>query len=158
MSFFMLFGAAIICIGVKMLNEANESKGWQTVVGKVIGSSIQAKRFNTGSSSSRGGITYHADVRYEYVVDGLTQSSTEISAGDYGSSDPSHARQVAKQYPVGREVTVHYSPENPAKAVLQAGNNDVAKLVIVFGVFFIGFALAMFICAPEYMQRARESV
>ena len=148
----MLFGAAIFCIGLKVLNDANATKSWPTVKGKVVGSSVET------SLGKKRAIIYHANVRYEYVVDGLTQSSTEISSGDYGSSDPSHAQEVVNQYPVGMEVTVHYSPENPAKAVLEPGITRTAYFVIGFGAIFFGLPMTMFIFAPKSLQRSSASL
>jgi hypothetical protein len=113
----------------------------------VVSPSINAKRFN------KGGTTYHAEVPYEYAVDGQTQSSNQISFGDYGSSDPSHARSVVNKYPPGTVVTVHYSPSNPTQAVLETGINGHAYFVPVFGAIFFGLPLAMFIFTPRPLKR-----
>ena len=71
-------------------------------------------------------LLYHAEVLYEHVVDGQLQSSHDISFGDYVSSEPLHAKGVVNKHPAGTVVTVHYSPSNPTKAVLETGINGHA--------------------------------
>lgn len=94
-SVFILVGGVIFYFGVKSLFSAKASRSWPTVQGKIISSSMDSKR------SDKGGTTYHAEVLYEYNVSGQTQSSNDIAFGDYGSSDPSHARSIVNKYPAG---------------------------------------------------------
>jgi len=150
LSFFILLGAFFLWIGVKILHTANASKSWPTVTGKVVSSSVGTQR------GDKGGITYHGEVLYEYVVDGKTLSSHELSFGDYGSNDPSHAREVVNKYPVGTVVTVHYSPSNPEKAVLEPGIIGHTYFVPIFGAIFFTGPLLMFIFAPQSMQRVNN--
>lgn len=150
-SVFILFGGAILNSGVKTMFTANTSKNWQTIEGKIISSTVDSKR------GRKGGMTYHAEVLYEYTVNGQTQSSHDIAFGSYGSSDPSHARSIVNKYPAGSQVTVHYSPSNPAKAVLEVGISGQTYFVPAFGAVFFCAGLAMFIFAPAAIQRQRAA-
>lgn len=150
-SVFILIGGAILYSGVKSLFEANASKSWPTVQGKVISSSVDSK------SSSKGGTTYHAEVLYEYRVGGETHSSNDVAYGSYGSSNPSHARSIVNKYPAGKEVTVHYSPSNPSKSVLEAGISGQAFFLPGFGAVFFCAGLGMFLFMPGAIQRQRAA-
>jgi hypothetical protein len=137
----------ILYLGVKSLFEANASKSWPTVPGKIISSSVDSK------SGDKGGTTYHAEVLYEYRAGGQTQSSHDVAFGAYGSSDPSHARSIVNKYPAGSDITVHYSPSNPSKAVLETGISGQAFFLPGFGAVFFCAGLGIFIFIPGAIQR-----
>ncbi len=150
-SVFILLGAAVLNSGVKTLLTANASKNWQTVEGKVISSTVDSKR------GTKGGTTYHAEVLYEFTVNGQKQSSNDIAFGSFSSSDPSHARSIVNRYPAGSQVTVHHSPSDPAKAVLEVGISGQTYFVPAFGAFFFCAGLAFFLFAPAALQRQRAA-
>jgi hypothetical protein len=143
-SVFILVGAAVLSVGVKTLLTANESKNWPTVDGKVISSTVDSKR------GTKGATTYHAEVLYEFTVNGRKQSSNDIAFGSYSSSDPSHARSIVNRYPAG-------SPSDPAKAVLEVGISGQTYFVPAFGAFFFCAGLAFFVFAPAALQRQRAA-
>lgn len=150
-SVFILVGGVILFIGVKSLFAANASRSWPTVEGKVISSSVDSQR------SDKGGTTYHAEVLYEYKVGGQTQSAHDVAFGAYGSSNPSHARNIVNKYPAGSDITVHYSPSNPSDAVLETGITGQAFFLPGFGAVFFSAGLAMFVFMPRAIQRQRAT-
>lgn len=150
-SVFILIGGAVLFAGIKSLVSAKASESWPTVQGKVVSSQVDSKR------SDKGGTTYHAEVLYEYLVEGQLQSSNRVAFGGYGSSDPSHARQIVNKYPPGSEVTVHYSPSSPGESVIETGISGRTFFLPGFGAVFFCAGLAMFIFFPAAIKRQRAS-
>jgi Protein of unknown function (DUF3592) len=102
--------------------------------------------------SDEGATTYHAKVLYEYVINGKTQSSHDIAFGSYGSSDPSHARTILDRYPKCAQVTVHYSPSIPAKAILEFGISIQIYFLPIFGIIFFCVGIIIFVFVPGALQ------
>ena len=146
-SIFILVGGSIIFFGLKTLKTANDSTHWPTVAGKVTSSSVISKH------GDKGGVTYKAEVLYEYHARGQTQLSNEVAYGGYGSSNPSHAQTTVNHYPKGKRVTVHYSPDDPTKAVLEPGISSQAFFLPGFGSVFFSVGCAVFYFAPKITQR-----
>jgi hypothetical protein len=67
-----------------------------------------------------------AEVRFSYVVDGVSYESRRPQYGSF-----THRTDALRQFPVG-PATVYYSPNNPAVAVLRPG---VAPFTYTFLVF-----------------------
>lgn len=128
---FILVGAWIMSYGVKGLWNAGTSKGWPTVPGKVISSKVAAV-------GQKGGTVYSPDVRYSYTVDGTPHTSNHIRIGGVNTGNPSPARHVVDRYPVGREVTVYYSPKKPTFAVLEPGIHAATWPITLIGFLFFG--------------------
>ena len=150
-SIFILVGGAILFFGVKSLISAKASESWPTTKGKIVSSSVDSKR------SDNNGTTYHAEVLYEYGVDGRIHSSNEVAFGGYSSSDPSHAREIVSKYPAGAEVAVHYSPTSPTKSVLETGISGQTFFLPGFGAIFFLAGIGMFIFMPGVIQRQRAT-
>ena len=62
---------------------------------------------------------------YTYTVDGITYTSSTVSI--LGNSS---IEDVVEGDPEGQEVTVHYSPGNPAQAVLLPGRDDASPAML----------------------------
>ena len=72
------------------------------------------------SHGSHGRTTTAPKITYAYQVANKKYTSDRYRYRQSSSSD-GNAAQVVAQHPVGRQVTVHYSPNDPADAVLLAG-------------------------------------
>jgi hypothetical protein len=110
---------------------AIKSAGWEITTG-IVTSSWVHKTFNVQSGPGQVPV-----VGYEYVVNGTTYSSGELSFRPFttvlswiGSAEP-----IVNRYPVGRTVRVHYDPAAPMNAVLDAGVSwvDFVLLILIFG-------------------------
>jgi len=106
---------AHIAMGSYHMGQVSES--WPTVQGRVIHSEV------TSRPDSKGRTKYSADVQYAYRFDGKEYKSNKVEAttGSSSSSDSSGAYETVHEYPVGRNVTVHYDSVKPWVAVLQPG-------------------------------------
>jgi hypothetical protein len=123
--FIKLLGVFFICLfavgAVATTREAmrgNASKDWPSVPGKILSSKVvEGKPSKPGQSPMFG-----AKISYEYLVAGARYTSTRVSFADYNSSGGGHARELVKAYPVGKEVTVYHSPDQPEMSVLEPGS------------------------------------
>lgn len=105
-STFFTLNAARDCIdGIRSLE-------WPTVRGRTIGHGVSY------------GVTRHATddalvVAYAYTVDGVEYQSARFDFA--GRNSLYRAAELFRTYRVGRQVTVHYDPKRPERAVLEPG-------------------------------------
>lgn len=126
---FFAVGVGLTIWGGIVLNNANESADWPTTQGEVVLSNVR-------EDSDDDGVTYHAEISYEYVVADREYVSDQVSFGQYGSSDHSHAAEIVNRYPEGRRVRVFYNPEDPETAVLEPGVTWSSYMILVMGLCF----------------------
>ena len=138
-------------IGGKSVLKARASESWPTAAGKIVSSTVE-----TGKSQKKKKTTYYAKVVYEFVAGGRMWSSDDVSFGEYRSSDPAHARSVVEKYPAGAAVTVHYSPEDPASSVLEAGLSGGVFFLPGLGAFFLLAGIAMLFWLPRAAARQQN--
>lgn len=119
--------SGVICfiVGRSTFKTARASKKWPRIQGKVVESGTQRM-------SGFEGIATAASVRYTYEVDGREYMSDRISMGQYGTGGGGHAKAEAAKYPVGKIITVHYDPKNPAQSVLEPGGALFLSLFLFF--------------------------
>jgi hypothetical protein len=85
---------------------------WHMTTGKIIKSRVEVMGGETASVSPR--------IVYEYDVYGRTYQSEQIRAGGIYITDPNRsAYEIVDSYPVGKDVTVYYDPNNPEDAALE---------------------------------------
>lgn len=151
---FIAVGLGTVSIGIRGLIQANASADWPSVKGRVVSSSVDQQR----SSKNNGGTstTYHAEVLYEFAVGGTTYNGNRVAYGDYGSSNPAHARRIVNQYPEGETVTVHYMPDDPEQSVLEPGVQMQAWILPGIGSVFLfaGCLMAAFLPGALRKQQA----
>ncbi len=137
----IFFGVGILVgvIGYNILQNAKASLEWPNTEGTVLKSDVVSETSTSGTGRDRRtSTTYKAAILYEYTVEGEKRSSSQVSFGQYSSSDPSHAQKISVKYPVGKKVKVFYSPEEHGKAVLEPGVTFSSYLVLIIGsVFFL---------------------
>lgn len=147
---FVIAGAVTLTLGVRSLWFARESSSWPSTSGVVIQSDVETSRGNKGT-------TYQAEIMYDYEVDGSTYSSNRVGYGDYGSSNPSPARQMVNRYPKGKSVTVYYQEEDPEQSCLEPGIHGRTYFLPSFGAVFFFAGLAMWIYLPRVIRRQNQS-
>ena len=148
---FIVAGVSVAYFGFRGLVRAKASLDWPSAPGKIIASSVEKHR--SSRSNGRSSTTYHAEIRYAFSVDGRSLTGSRVAYGDYGSSDPDHAREIAGRYPVGKPVTVYYMPENPEESLLEPGLKWQAWMMPAFGLvfFFVGGLMAVLL--PKAMAK-----
>lgn len=138
-SVFIVVGLVFLYLGVESLHTASSTTAWPIVQGRIISSEVQSK------SSSNGGMSYHADLLYEYHVGDELFFSNTVSIGGFSWGGESHAQCIVARYPVGSEVTVHYCPDNPGSSVLEAGISGPTFLLPGAGGVFVLVGLSAFL-------------
>jgi hypothetical protein len=149
---FILGGAFALFYGIRGVIRGKASFSWPTIRGVIQESSIEHKV--SFDSHGGGAGTYHAKLRYAFVLEGVTHSGSRVAYGDFGSSDPSHAQNIVNRYPVGKEVTVHYMPGDPDESVLEPGTNFGTWIVPLIGFAFATAGILTFVFLPRMMAKA----
>ena len=139
---FIALGLAVVGAGVWTLIKSLRTESWPVTDGV-----IQSTREKSHSDSD-GSTTYSAEVTYTYEVAGVKYDGDKISIGQMSSSSQ-YAQKILDRYPIGKKVSVHYSPTDPAEAVLETGIHGGTW--ICFGV---GTAFALFGTLFLQIQRA----
>jgi len=134
--FFIIVGSVAVGIGGWMFVKSLLTKGWPATDGVIRSAGMK-------SSSNDKGTTYSPKVTYTYQVAGVSYKGDKIAIGQVSSS-AGYAQGVLDRYPVGTNISVHYSPGNPAKAVLETGIHGgtwiclgVGTAFTLFGVMFL---------------------
>jgi hypothetical protein len=121
--------------GKPILDNAARSKEWPTVVGVVERSEVVTRR-------DKDGTMYSADVAYKYEVDQREYRSSNVSfGGGFSSSSSGWANKLVNRYPVGKEIDVHYDPEEPGNSVLEPGTNWTSYIVYGIGLLFLAIGV-----------------
>ena len=111
-SFIALVGLVLIGYGQLKLQESRASVDWPTATGRIITSRVESHYDSEDSTT-----TYSADIRYIYGVKGAEHSSDVVVIGGHEYS----AHSVVKRYPVDKNISVSYDPDDVTHAVLEPG-------------------------------------
>lgn len=86
---------------------------WPTTTGEVIKSRVQV----TGGDHT----TVNHHIEYEYRVDGVGYTNTQVKAGDqyYQAYTTQETYDLVDKYPVGAKVLVYYNPALPSQAAIE---------------------------------------
>ncbi|MEK6220634.1 MAG: DUF3592 domain-containing protein [Chloroflexota bacterium] len=92
-----------------------QAQSWQKTRAKILKSAVT---WSGGEAESSRQI---ADIHYEFQVEGVAYSNSEILAGDkyFSARQGRQSLAVVDKYPVGLEVDVFYNPANPEEAALE---------------------------------------
>lgn len=136
-------GAIALVWGGYTFRQARVSASWPTVEGTVIQSRL-AYVTAADRNTPDGQRARERDLVYRYVVDGQAYESRLIS---YSDDAPLallwpriHDERLLERYPRDAVVTVHYDPDDPARAVLETGGGGQALLILLGGLVAIGYA------------------
>jgi len=114
------------------------ARTWPTVPGVVTGSWVDERMH------ARSGKGYAARVVYEYQVNGETLRSDRLYFGSNGPSSTGVDANILTEltvakYSEGKQVTVHYNPANPKKAVVATrGSFLYPAIVLILAVIGAG--------------------
>lgn len=133
---FVVIGLGIVGCGAWTLIKSFRTNDWPVTNG-VIQSAHQQ------SHSGKEGTTYSAAVTYTYQVADVSYTGNKIAIGQMSSSSD-YAQGILNRYPVGKKIPVHYSPINPAEAVLETGVHGGTWICFIIGTVFALFG-AMFL-------------
>lgn len=130
----LIAGLYMTWTGTSGVFAASRAKSWPTVQGM-----LRTKELWT-RYGSRGGTIYVPLMKYSYEVNGNAYTGEKISTDNLSSNDREDAQDVIDAYSPDLPVIVHYSPSNPANAVLQIGSfsKNLTKAGIGCGALLVG--------------------
>jgi hypothetical protein len=131
----------LVLICLRRWLQALSARGWPVVQGVITASSVY--------SYEDEGTMYHSPaITYQYRVDGQLYESDQFAFGSKHHSVQDErgrreAQAVIEQYPVGKQVQVHYQRRDPAEAVLEVRTAGVTTLMAVT-LILLAFAGGMY--------------
>ncbi len=121
-----------------------ECQNWPTVPGIVISSKVvKIDRMETNTMPGGKGMVsrfvYLPAVAFNYTVEGKKYRSDKVflwmDAEDF--HEPKDAGEIVARYPVGKDVTVYYKPNNIEEAVLETKIKFTHVVFPGIGILFI---------------------
>jgi hypothetical protein len=113
------------------------ASSFPTVAGTVTHSELKI-------DSDGEGTTYSADVHFRYAVDRQTHEAKSLRFDSMSSSfGKERAEALVRKYRVGQDVTVHYNPAQPQRAVLELGPDLGNFFAVIFLAPFNAIALGI---------------
>ena len=110
----------------------SHSGAWPTTTGVVRDAALRTTFQKPGMTTR-----FSPFICYSYTVNDIPRASTRIDFGDPVRLTKDEAlASLNRDYPVGKQVTVHYDSKNPDLAVLVPG----AKNLVLIGWSFTGTA------------------
>lgn len=135
----LLTGVVILILGLFLSDIPTMiiSQEWPTVEGFIISSKL------VGTSIKEYDNDYYTEtkafIRYQYSVNGILYSSSRVNSID--SPFSLYPASFARRYPVGQDVSVHYNPRDPSKALLEPGFVFSFKAVNILDFIVMGAGL-----------------
>jgi ABC-type multidrug transport system fused ATPase/permease subunit len=131
------FVVAAAGIGILMLmmfyahwRTAKGAQSWPTIAGKVVRSEVESYEERVGDKGSLSRF-YRPVVEYAYTVNGQDYRGNQIKLMATSAGNESWAAKAAARYPIGRDVTVSYEPENPGNAALEVSRSSAWWLLLL---------------------------
>lgn len=111
----IVFGLfAVVAAPLEMLKMA-DAETWPSRKGVIKTSSVVRE-----PGFWKRGPFWHADICGTYKDNGESFCISRVRYGDFRfRGDKAGSRETAAKYPVGREVDVYYSPDNPKETTLE---------------------------------------
>ncbi len=136
----LLLGAAfglilLAFVPFEMFKKA-EAEGWSSSRKGVITLS-SASRKTYHNAPRRHSVSWRAEICGIYKDDGERFCVSRVRYSDFGWE--ARAREAVAQYPVGREVDVYHSPDDPKETVLE----PISPWTRTFALLGIGIGLVL---------------
>ena len=130
---FIVLGLFFSFLGIRDIVRANASIDWPSAPGRVLDISVNSDFSRTGNHGSS--TSYQAEVLYEFSVDGASIRGSRVAYGEFGGSQ-NRARRRENRYPIGKNVTVYYMPNNPKESLLEPGMKWQVWIFLGVGLIF----------------------
>jgi hypothetical protein len=134
----LIGGLFFIGMAINQYMKAKKAeKTWLTAPGVVLTSELKVNR----SRNSRGQTTtsYIPQVSYQYQVKDQTYNGNRLGFGSTGYGQGKANKKIAL-YPQGAQVTVHYNPADPSKAVLETKAANFG-MYLALGIILLGLGI-----------------
>jgi hypothetical protein len=138
---FIIIGLVMVLFGFRNAERAYASKYWPQAEGTIRSSAVRR-------STNKNGVTYLANIAYDYVVLGTRYSNDLISFSQFGLNSSGHAESVVRRYPKDKKVRISYAANDPTLSVLEPG--------LCFSNSFIPLGGAAFVAAGWLLGPSRK--
>jgi hypothetical protein len=128
-SLFIVIGLVAVGVGVWILTKSLRAENWPVTDGLIQSAEMKSHQ------GSKGGTTYSAEVTYTFQVAGTGYTGNKVAIGQMSAS-AEYARRILDRYPVGKKISVHYAPGDPADAVLETGIHGGVWICLGVGTLF----------------------
>ena len=154
----LVIGIILIIFSSMTIYKCINSGTWPTTEGQIRKSEMYI------SYDYEDGHKYQAEIEYSYRVDGRGYVGNRVSYRwndnpSSRSSDKGYYERVLEKYPAGKNVTVHYNPDDPDEAVLETYPSWVACLILFVGISLIVsvlFPIKEILFNPENLISIKE--
>lgn len=105
-----ILGIWLVVSQIGRMEEYVHLRGWNSVQGVIIDSRVVGER------------AYRPEIVYQYSVDAITyRDSTNLDPPGFGGRNAKRdaAEGIASEYPIGKQVAIHYDPANPTDSRLK---------------------------------------
>lgn len=113
----LILGASFFVFSIYPILQYQKTSSWPAVEGVITASQLR----DGGALFLGMGSVYHADITFDYVVDGIKYSGNRIQYGIGGKSYifKQFALRTVERYPVGKTTSIHYNPGNPTDEIVE---------------------------------------
>jgi hypothetical protein len=133
----LVLGMAMTGWGAYKVWRAAASADWPETTGSVTKSRVQEIIRSRYTRWLLGRYKYSPQITYRYTVGGKGYVNNEFSYADAGSGDAGEVRGIVRQYPPGRQVVVHYNPDDPGISVLHSGLDWSSTVTLGIGLLLL---------------------
>jgi hypothetical protein len=119
------------------MKRALETRAWPEAQGTITSSRVSKETRRESGSGGRTSISYYPRVAYQYTAEGRSYNGSKINIGGNTGGMEWLSRRAVKKYPSGKKVSVHYNPDDPADAVLEAGIAGSSIFMLLMGAVFL---------------------
>jgi len=144
---FLSLGIYVSIIGFDIVSEGRASMEWPQTKGIIESSKIV--RMDDKH------IKYQIEMNYRYEVKGESYKNGRISLNSYPTRSARTNADIVNPYPVGKEVTVYYNPENPVISVLRPGISSITFIPVVIGFGLIVISIASLLARYRETRKRR---
>ena len=119
---------------------------------------VQARitRSDVSYGNSGDGVTYSADIGYEYEFEGVQYLGERYSFMVMSSSERRFAERITKKYPVGQTVTAYVDPDEPSAATLEINAESFPAAILLFLMPFNCIGLLLIVSAVSALLKRRS--
>jgi hypothetical protein len=141
---FLILGLVLFGMGVVRITAAWKTSKWPTTEGYITHSTVHI--FHSSKDTE-----YSYDIKYEYKVAANNYVSDKVQWTNDEFPFSYFAEKIVDRYPVGKKVTVFYSPDMPSLAVLETGVHGTEYFTTIVGLAFI--SLGLWLCKTGFIQK-----
>ncbi|NBX03808.1 MAG: DUF3592 domain-containing protein [Alphaproteobacteria bacterium] len=150
----IIFGAIIFAISLMAFYHEYATQSWPQIPAKVTLSYV--KKYE-----NERGIVYIPSVTYYYLVEGEKYIGEEKGHNPVEFLDKANAEAWLEQYPVDKEIMVHYNPQNSRESLINnAYNFRILNSMLPLSLVCLLFGGRMFCAAyralkscPKYQKK-----